>query len=208
MDNLNFIAILGSFWLFHLLAVISPGPSLIVVTQTAISISRRAGVANALGFGIGSLIWAIAAIFGLGILFSAVPLIYAIVKAAGALYLIFLAFKLLRSDGIIDPVADNGTAAKTGFGAFRTGLFIQLSNPKVVIFMGSILTTLLPQSASPVLLAWVLTIIFLNEFLWYSLVATMFSIDRVRAFYAKVSKTVDHIAGLFLGALGIRILTQ
>jgi threonine/homoserine/homoserine lactone efflux protein len=208
LDDLSIVAVLGGFWLFHLLAVVSPGPSLIIVTQTSISVSRRAGVANALGFGVGSIIWAFAAIFGLGILFTALPWVYVIVKTAGALYLIFLASKLLRSDGIVDAVGSQGAVAVTSLEAFNKGLAIQLSNPKVVIFMGSILTTLLPQSPSPLLLAWVLTIIFLNEFIWYSLVATMFSIRRVREPYAKVSKVVDRVAGLLLGALGVRILSQ
>lgn len=208
MESLDFFLILGGFWLVHLLAVISPGPSLVVITQTSLSISRQAGIANALGFGIGSVIWAFAAIFGLGILFATVPWIYLIVKTAGALYLIYLGYRLLRSKGMVAVETEDSLEVQTNLGAFLKGLVIQLSNPKVVIFMGSILTTVLPQNPPVGLLACVVLVIFVNEFAWYSLVAAAFSIKRLRDCYASVARTVDRVAGLFLGALGVRILTQ
>lgn len=208
LGSLDFFIVLSGFWLFHLLAVISPGPSLIVVTQTSISTSRQAGIANALGFGLGSVIWALAAIFGLGILFATIPWVYLIVKTAGALYLIFLGYTLLRSNGMVPIERPNCVEQQTHLKALLKGLIIQLSNPKVVIFMGSILTTLLPQNPPIGLLVCVIAAIFLNEFIWYSLVATAFSSNQLRECYARISKTVDRIAGLFLGALGLRILSQ
>ena len=105
MNSLEFLFILGGFWLVHLLAVISLGPSLVVITKTSMSVSRQAGIANALCFGVGSVIWALAGIFGLGILFATVPWIYLVVKTADAFYLIFLGYRLLRSNGILDQTA-------------------------------------------------------------------------------------------------------
>jgi threonine/homoserine/homoserine lactone efflux protein len=192
---------LVGFGLFHLVAVVGPGPSLIVVTQTSISLSRRAGIFNALGFGVGSVIWAVAAIFGLSLVFTAFPWIYVFVKTAGALYLIYLGVMLLLSKGMSE-IADRAVSS------FLKGLIIQISNPKVVIFMGSIMTTLLPKDPSSEMLIWVVAIIFINEFLWYSLVASVFSIATLRNAYLKVAKTVDRLAGMFLGGLGLRILAQ
>ncbi len=206
--NLEFFLTLASLGLFHLLAVISPGPSLIAVIQTSISSSRKEGILNALGFGVGSVVWAVAAIFGLNVLFAAVPWVYLAVKMSGALYLIYLGYKLLKSQGLKTTTNTDSHELQTAIGSFMKGLMIQLSNPKVVIFMGSILTVLLPQNPAPELLFWVVAVIFLNEFLWYSLIASVFSIERLRNGYVRASKLFDRAAGVLLGGLGLKILTQ
>lgn len=208
MTPLDFAITLAGFGVIHLLAVVSPGPSLIVVTRTSIAVSRNAGFMTALGFGVGSVIWALAAIFGLNILFSAVPWLYLAVKISGALYLIFLAYKLLRSKGLEEFAVEGALVPQSLVRSFLKGLFVQLSNPKVVIFMGSMLVTLLPKNPSPEMLMAVIVLIFFDEFVWYSLVAAAFSVERLRNTYRRVSKTVDRVAGVFLGGLGVRILTQ
>ena len=163
---------------------------------------------NALGFGIGSVVWAVAAIFGLSVLFAIVPWLYLIVKVCGALYLIYLAYKLLRSNGLQELQVGEKKISNSMMASLHKGFLIQLSNPKVVIFMGSILATLLPKDATPELLTAVVVVIFLNEFLWYSLVASVFSVGKLRNAYAKVSKIVDRTTGLLLGGLGVRILVS
>lgn len=208
MTTTAFALTLSGFWLAQLLAVISPGPSLLVAMRSSIAISRRAGILNALGFATGSVIWAVTAMLGLNILFAAFPWIYSSIKVAGGLYLVYLAYKMIRSPGMTMVDVNFVRFSESALASFTKGLIIQLSNPKVVIFMGSILTSLLPVSPPVVLLISVLVVIFLNEFIWYSFVAYAFSVERMRNSYCRASKIVDRIAGVFLAGLGVRILAS
>ena len=201
--------IIVAFWLAHLLAVISPGPSLLVVIRSSVAVSRTAGIFNAAGFAIGSVIWATIAMLGLNILFTAFPWIYSVVRIGGGLYLIYLSLKMVNSDGMTDhpdtrtPIIDESFAS-----SLLKGFAIQISNPKVVIFMGSILTSLVPKDAPSWLLAVILIIVFSNELLWYSFVAYSFSIKHIRVRYSRISKYADRAAGVFLAGMGLRIIVS
>lgn len=74
--RMSTILLLAAIGTAHLLAVLSPGPSFLVVARTAMASSRAAGIWAALGMGVGSLIWAVAALFGLNLLFTLVPWLY------------------------------------------------------------------------------------------------------------------------------------
>ncbi|MBB3734037.1 LysE family translocator [Nonomuraea dietziae] len=80
-----------------LLGAASPGPSFIVVAQTAMSASRRTALSVAIGIGLGGLFFASLALGGLVTLFSLVDPLYAILKVLGACYLLYLAFRIWRS---------------------------------------------------------------------------------------------------------------
>lgn len=199
--------VLATLAAVHLAAVISPGPSLIVVARTSVAVAPSAGLLAALGMGLGSLVWALAALFGLTLLFEIAPWLYAAMKVAGAVFLLFLALTMWRQASRPFAVAlgDNGRspAASSSFG---TGLLTQLSNPKVVVFFGSVFVTLLPSEPPLAMLLGVLAIVFLNEFGWFALVAYLFSRERPRTLYLRGKAWIDRIFGTFLGGLGLSLL--
>src|SRR5262252_6116802 len=80
-----------------LLGAMSPGPSFIVVARTAVVGSRVRGVLAALGMGLGGSLFALAALLGLQLALLAVPSVYRVLQLMGALYLLFLAYKLWRA---------------------------------------------------------------------------------------------------------------
>jgi threonine/homoserine/homoserine lactone efflux protein len=82
---------------FLTLGVISPGPSFILVAQTAMAKSRAAALATALGMGVGAMMFALIASLGLFVLLDTVPLFYLALKIVGGSYLCFLAIKMWRS---------------------------------------------------------------------------------------------------------------
>ena len=164
-----------------LIGAISPGPSFVLVARTAIAVSRSAGMATALGMGLGGMMFAGAALLGLHVVLTAVPWAYLGLKVGGGAYLIFLAIQLWR--GAREPIAMDGVSA-AGSGGLRKflllGLATQLSNPKTAIAYASIFTALLPADP-PTWVAWViLPTIFLIEAGWYGIVAVVFS-SRGRA---------------------------
>ncbi|MGE0240168.1 MAG: LysE family translocator [Parvibaculaceae bacterium] len=98
-------AILGAV----LIGAISPGPSFVMVLRTAIALSRRDGLAAALGMGLGGALFGTLALVGLTALLAQVEWLYMVLKLAGGAYLIHLAIRIWR--GADQPVAIPPTVA-------------------------------------------------------------------------------------------------
>lgn len=207
---MDYAVALAGLAVVHLLAVASPGPSTVLVIQTAAVSGRRAGLLAAFAMMLGALVWAAAALYGLQALFARFDWLYVAFRVAGALYLLYLAYLLLRHAGAPLPEADPSAAhATTGAGAwqgFLKALLLQLSNPKVMVFMGSIFISLLPAQPPAWMDATVLAIVAINEFTWFALLALLFSGGAARAFYRRTKLWLDRLMGGVLGLLGVRLL--
>lgn len=205
---MDYAIALLSFALVHLLAVASPGPSFVVVSQLAMARSRRAALIATLAMTVGALSWATAALFGLKVVFERAEWLYAGLRIAGGLYLVWLGWMLWRHAGRADIEArgpDTGAAVESDWTLFRRSLLVQLSNPKVAVFFGGIFLALLPAEAP----AWVhvaaLAIVGVNEFGWYALVAILFAAGPARRAYAGARAWIDRCTGGFLGLLGLKL---
>src|SRR5262245_33378704 len=130
--------VLGSVVAVHVLAMVSPGPNVLIVTQTAMSQARRAGVCVALGIAAGAGLLSSAALAGLSVVLTRFASLHTALKLAGGIYLIYLGIRLWRAAR--SPVAfspsPTGLAA-TEWRAFRLGLATNLTNPKALLFYGS-----------------------------------------------------------------------
>ena len=210
---MDYVAALLGLAVVHLLAVASPGPSTVLVIQTAAVSGRRAGLLAAFAMMLGALVWAAAALFGLQVLFARFEWLYLAFRIAGALYLLYLAYMLLRHAGAPLPEADTSAAHPSAVRAgawqgFLKALLLQLSNPKVMVFMGSIFISLLPAQPPSWMDATVLTIVAVNEFTWFALLALLFSGGAARAFYRRTKLWLDRLMGGVLGLLGARLLVS
>ena len=191
----------------QLLAVISPGPSFLITAQTAVSRSRGEGVKVALGLAAGTVVWAAAALAGLHLVFKAAPVLFMAAKLAGALFLVYVAWQIFRHAAIPLDLKD-GAGEAGARSSFLRGFLTQIANPKVAIFFGSIFVAQLPETVPFWLGALLVFIVSFNEFWWYSLVALFFGVERVRRFYLGAKVWIDRVTGLFLGALGLRLLAS
>jgi RhtB (resistance to homoserine/threonine) family protein len=201
---MEYAIVLAGFAFVHLLAVASPGPSTVLVIQTAASSGRRAGLLVALAMTLGAVAWAAAALYGLQALFARFEWLYIAMRIAGGAYLIWLAVMLWRHAGAPMPeIAED--AKRSGWEAFAKALMLQLGNPKVIVFFGSIFISLLPAQTPAWMDATVLTIVVINEFTWFALLALLFSGGTVRAFYRRAKLWTDRLMGSVLGLLGLRL---
>jgi threonine/homoserine/homoserine lactone efflux protein len=191
-----------------MLGAMSPGPSFIVVARTAVAGSRGQGVLAALGMGIGGSLFALAALLGLQLILLAVPSIYRALQLMGALYLLFLAYKLWRAAPDPLDLAVGVTARGSVPQAFVLGLATQLSNPKTAIVYASVFSAALPRDTSWLLTALLVPTIFVIEFGWYALVALAFSSSSARASYARGKRWIDRLAAGAMGLLGMKILAE
>ena len=198
-----FLSILAAL----LLGAMSPGPSFVIVVRNAIGLSRRDGLATALGMGVGGVLFAGVALVGLYQVLAAVSWLYIGLKIAGGLYLFYLASRIWR--GAAQPLSmEEGADVKQGgkLKSFWVGLSTQLSNPKTAIYYASIFAALLPQHP-PLWCQLVLPpCIFAIEAGWYTLVALSFSSRRPRAWYLKMKTGVDRMAAGAIAVLGLRLI--
>jgi threonine/homoserine/homoserine lactone efflux protein len=191
-----------------LLGAMSPGPSFIVVARTAVAGSRGQGVLAALGMGLGGTLFALAALLGLQLILLAVPWIYRTLQLMGAVYLIFLAWKLWKSAPAPLSLAPGDAAQGSALRDFVRALATQLSNPKAAIVYGSVFSAALPRDPSWLLTALVVPTIFAIEFGWYTLVALAFSSGRARESYIRGKAWIDRLAAGAMGLLGVKILAE
>jgi len=191
----------------HLLAVISPGPSFITVSRTALASGRPAALAAALACGFGVLPWAIGAMLGLALVFNQAPWLYATLKVAGGLYLLYLAQMVWRHGASPIELADEAPR-QTIRQAFGQTFLIQISNPKVVVFFSAIFASVLPPELPLWMMVAIAACVFANEAAWYSVVALGFSAARPRALYLRLKSVFDRVMGGLLGALGVKLLAD
>lgn len=184
--------------------------------------SRADGIKVALGLGAGTVIWSSATLLGLNAVFHAFPILFMGMKIAGALFLLHLAARLLMSSDervrksvkggavpvgsakMADPLMSGG-GERLGH-PFVKGFLTQISNPKVVVFFGSVFIAMLPAQVPLWMTLALIFIVSFNEVWWYSVVALFFGSGPVRNFYLKAKVWIDRLTGLFLGALGLRLL--
>ena len=126
---------------FVLIAV--PGPNMMYLVARSVSQGRRAGVLSALGIETGTLVHITTAAAGLSALLASSATAFAVVKYAGAAYLLYLGVRtLLAREAPHRPAA--GTPSP-GRDVFRQAVLVQILNPKVAIFF----LAFLPQFMDP-----------------------------------------------------------
>jgi threonine/homoserine/homoserine lactone efflux protein len=199
------VALLG-LAVVHLLAVASPGPSTVLVVQTAAVSGRRGGLVTAFAMMLGALAWAMAALWGLQALFAKFAWLYVFFRIVGGLYLIYLAVILWRHarDPLPEMSASDAVRGNDGQ-IFIRALLLQLSNPKIMVFFGSIFLSVLPQDMPGWMEGAVLALVAFNEFAWFALLALLFSGGTARAFYRRAKFWLDRIMGGALALLGLRL---
>jgi amino acid exporter len=132
-----------------LLGMASPGPNIIAVIGTAMSIGRSAGIALALGVAAGSFCWASLMASGLTVLLASYAAALTFIKIAGGLYLLSLACKAFRSAARAHDVVPT-TCGPTGRSAlvyFIRGFTIQMTNPKAALSWIAVIALGLPENA-------------------------------------------------------------
>ena len=133
-----------------------PGPAMLYAAAQTVARGRLSGLMAALGIHLGGYLHVFAAAAGLSVLFHAIPVLYMVVKLAGAAYLIWLGIALFRS-----RVAGNDDVpliqAKSGRRAFFESIAVEVFNPKTALFFMAFLPQFIDPSASlPVWLQFVI----------------------------------------------------
>jgi len=128
------------------LLAVTPGPGIFYVLTRTLAGGKHEGMLSAFGTFGGGLIHVVAAGLGLSAVLAASATAFAVVKYAGALYLVWLGFRMIRSRNVPMNNDEPSQARKTNH-AFRQGVATEVLNPKTVLFFLSFL----PQFVNPAL---------------------------------------------------------
>lgn len=190
------------------IGAMSPGPSFVMVAQTAVASTRLNGISAALGMGIGGMLFAVAALFGLHSLLSAIPWLYVSIKIIGGTYLAYLGFNIFRGakEPLRLPASVEAATADNATRSFLRGLGTQVSNPKTALVYASIFAALLPHDLPWTLIFLLPLVVLLVEAGWYAIVAIALSSVAPRAAYLRYKSWIDCTAGSVMVLLGTRLV--
>ena len=143
MNYIPGLPVLATFSLAVLLLAITPGPDMTLWMSRAIRDGRAVGMMTMLGTNLGIVVHTLLVAFGVSALVVASPVAFLVLKTGGAGYLLWLAIQAVRNRSVLVVKASGKTSASMGK-AFLNGLWVNLLNPKVIIFF----MTFLPQFVS------------------------------------------------------------
>lgn len=187
----------------HAAALISPGPDFAVVTRLSIVDGRRAGLWAAAGVAAAIGLYVLICVLGLSIALAALPDLARALSLMGALYLGWLGVQCLRSKGKLP----DAQAKKTHGKAFLTGLLTNLLNPKAMLYFGSVLSQVLAPGLGTADIALIWCLLVGESFLWFGLVATLFSSARVLDWLRGRLLWFERAIGVVLLGLAIKMAT-
>lgn len=196
--------------MMHMIALASPGPDFFFVSQTAASRSRKEAMMGVIGITLGVAVWAAVALMGLHLILQKMAWLHQIITVGGGLYLCWMGFQLLKSARAKKQAGESEAAAAVVLPAkgrtFMRGLLTNLSNPKAVIYFGSVFSMFVGDSVSGGERAGIFLLILVETLAWFSLVAMVFALPKMRRGYQRLAKWIDGVAGVVFAGFGIALI--
>jgi threonine/homoserine/homoserine lactone efflux protein len=198
----------AAFCAVYLLAVATPGPGVAAVIARSLTHGMRGAPSFIAGFLVGDLIWFAAATAGLAALAQTAQSLFLAVRYAGAVYLLYLAYRLWTAPAQpleVDPIH----ASQRPLRLFLGSLWLTLGNPKPMIFFVALLPTVVHLQAlrfeGYLLIAFAVTII-----LPMVLCAYAFAASRARRFFQKPKsiRLLNRGAGTAMAGAAVVVATQ
>lgn len=145
MDFVPSLPTLVAFTIAILLLAVTPGPDMTLWISRSLREGRAAGFMTLVGTNIGITVHTMLVAFGVAALIVASPTAFMILKTGGAAYLVWLAIQAIRKGSDFVMVKTNGEKPQSSLrSALLNGIWVNLLNPKVIIFF----MTFLPQFVS------------------------------------------------------------
>lgn len=125
--------------------VCAPGPNMIYLISRSVTQGKVAGMISLFGVMLAFVVYIVATMMGLSALFLTVPILYSMIKWAGAVYLLWLAWKAIRPGSSRNILEPQSLAIESPKKLFMMGFMTNLLNPKAAVLYVS----LLPQFIDP-----------------------------------------------------------
>lgn len=195
MDGIYWPALFAAGTVF-ILGATSPGPSLAVVLRNTFDGGRKQGVACAIGHGLGFGIYAFAAVFGLVFILENSETLYSILQIIGGLLLIWFGYEIWKKSPPAEKQELDHTPNQNK--GFAEGFLIAFFNPKIGIFLLSILSQILQPDFTVATKIAIAVLGMSIDGLWYTVVVLFLTQGPVLGFLKKNSKAIDRITAVVL----------
>ncbi|MGD9368858.1 MAG: LysE family translocator [Desulfobacteraceae bacterium] len=201
-----------STWLFFLsialVAIISPGPAVLLSVTNSLTHGFTKSVFSSLGNITGIFVVSSAAALGLGAVLQTSILLFTTLKIFGAIYLIYLGIRQWRSKHNLFEKAIETSKSNQGIRkSFVQGLLVAISNPKAILFF----TALFPQFidlSKPILVQFIILTTTFMLFSFIILVGYAISAHSAKGWFAKRNRAtwLNRISGTIFISFGLGIL--
>jgi threonine/homoserine/homoserine lactone efflux protein len=192
----------ANLWLFSLVllgVIVLPGLDMAFVLASSLVDGRRSGLAAVSGIVAGGVCHVLMTALGLGVLLAVWPSAFNAVLVAGAIYIAWIGWSLLRAGAAFDGVP--ATNSRPLSATFRRGMLTSLLNPKAYVFMLAIFPQFLRREYG----AWWLQVVVLGTIIAVSQVlvygALALAADRSRDWLGQhpaVNSAVARVVGIVL----------
>ncbi|SPL72547.1 LysE family translocator [Acinetobacter stercoris] len=195
----EFVAVI----LITILAVVSPGADFAIVTKNSYLYGRKIGVLTSLGISLGVLVHVTYTLIAVAFVMTYTPHILNVVKYIGAIYLIYIGYKTFTQKPVTDTSSINAINPSQ---ALKYGFFTNALNPKTTLFVISTYTQIVNVSTPKIILIGYGLFMSLAHFIWFSIVAIVFSSIILRQKMLAKQVMINRIIGVVLCLLGVILL--
>jgi threonine/homoserine/homoserine lactone efflux protein len=190
-----------------LLLLVVPGPTVLFVVGRALSYGRGVALAGVLGNSVGCYAVAVAAALGLGPLIARSDAAFAVLKLAGAAYLVFLGLRALRHASAPAPAHDPSPRRRL-WPAMRSGVVVGFTNPKALVLFMAVVPQFVNRAAGDVTAQ--LLILAVIPIVLGAMTDTMWALaaGQARAWLSgtpRRMRTLGRIGGLSMIGLGVSV---
>jgi threonine/homoserine/homoserine lactone efflux protein len=201
MNETNFLL----FLLAALVIAAVPGPGIFYVATRTLTGGSRAGIASTFGTALGGLVHVVAGGLGVSAIILASAELFAILKFAGAIYLVWLGIRTYREARHLLPEQIVPAGSKR---AFRDGVLVEALNPKTAAFFLAFIPQFLdPTGSYPArqFIALGLTSVALNTLVDFIVVLMASTAHSGLMRRPKLFQRLRQGSGLFIAGLGVSL---
>jgi len=186
------------------LAMLSPGPDMVLVMRNTLTRDRRSGGLTALGVLTGNMFHIAYCTLGIAVLLARSPVAYKVLRVASAVYLIYLGIQSLRSGNSSTPVT-HASPGRRPTNAYLQGLLNNLLNPKGSLFYLGVFSQLItPDMSFARATLLVAVMVSVSVVFWIVFVQTL-HLPEIRAGLHSSKVAVDRVFGVVLILIGAQV---
>tara|TARA_B100000886_G_scaffold151439_1_gene102996 strand:+ start:1531 stop:2151 length:621 start_codon:yes stop_codon:yes gene_type:complete len=203
------IVLISQIIIVCLLGAMSPGPSMVVVINNAITKSRVNGIITAIAHGIGITIYALFAVLGIGLIIQTSSFIFNGLQILSIVFLFYLGVQSLRN---INEIDFEDTSIKSGATSFAQGFIISILNPKIFVWFVAIYSQFMSTDNDLTLNAALVITAGIVDTLWYILlvylVTTGMMFKLIKSNYRFIHRFIGILFVILSVGLSLNVLVN
>lgn len=184
----------------------TPGPSLLVIVYINNREGMISGIIASIAHGIGIFIYALISIYAISFINKNLPTITPILQLIGALFLIFISYKMIFFKSSKNIFQNNLQLSKKYSGSFLLGLTTSIINPKILIFLTSVFSQFINDEFSNYTKIGIGLLAGIIDAVWYILVSYSVNLKKLRDYIILKQKLVFFIFGIILITISIYLV--